>query len=183
MASFDKPLGFLPLSWSNGILQDVPIGLADAVVCEAVVRGMDEECAHGVKHAAYLASAVWDINSILAFTGMTFEDDPVLVPVEGVANGLAIAKDLVVLECFEVALAPAGVFVLVQDEVGFVDCIVVIIMMGIVLIVHIYFLLLLHPFVLSFILFSFIHHPFALLSNLSFLASIFIRLFSVSFHV
>ena len=181
VASLDEPLGFLPLSWPNCILRDVPVGLADAVVGEAVVRRVDKECAHGVKCAAYLASAVWDVYSILAFAWMTFEDEPVLVPVEGVVNGLAIAEDLVVLQCFDIALAPAGVFVFVSDEVGIVDCIVIVV--GIVLIVHICFRLLFHPFALSFILLPFFHHPFALLPNLSFLASFFIRLFSVSFHV
>ena len=170
VASLDEPLRFLPLSSSNGILRDVPVGLADAVVGKAVVRRVDEECAHGVELAAYLASAVWDVYLILALAWMTFEDEPVLVPVEGVANGLAVAENLVVLQCFEVALAPTGVFVLVSDEVGFIDRIVII--MGVVLILYICFLLLLHPFALSFILLSFIHHSFALLPNLSFLASL-----------
>ena len=61
MASFDKPLGFLPLFWPNGILRYVPVGLADAVVGEAVVQRVDEECAHGVELAAYLASVIWDV--------------------------------------------------------------------------------------------------------------------------
>ena len=120
VASFHEPLGFLPLSQPNGILRDVPVGHADAVVGEAVVCRVNEKCAHGVKLAAYLASAVWDVYSILPFAGMTFEDEPVLVPVERVANGLAGAKDLVILKCLEVVLAPTGVFVLVPDEVGFV---------------------------------------------------------------
>ena len=118
MASLDEPLCFLPFSWPNGILRNVPIGLADAVVGEAVVRRVDEECAHGVKLAAYLASAVWDAYLVLSFAGVAFEDEPVLVPVlvEGVANNLAVAKDLVVLKCLEVALAPTGVFVLIPPE-------------------------------------------------------------------
>ena len=181
VTSFNEPPGFLPLSWPNGILRDVPVGLADAVVGKAVVRGVDEECAHGVELAAYLASAILYVYSVLTFAGMTFEDEPVLVPVEGVANGFAVAEDLVVLQCFEIALAPAGVFVLIPDEVWFVDGIVII--MGIVLIVHICVLLLLRSFALSFILLPVFHHPFALLPNLSFLASIFIRLFSVSLHI
>ena len=182
MVSLDEPLGFLPLSWPNGILRDVPIGLADSIVGEAVMRRVDKECAHGVKLATYFASAIWDVYAVLAFAGVTLDDESVLIPVEMVANGLSIAKDLVILKCFEVALAPAGVFVLIPDEVGFVDCIMVI--MGIVLIVHICFLLLfLLCILLSSLFLPFIHHPFALLPNLSFLASIFIRLFSVSFHV
>ena len=28
---------------------------------EAMVHGVDEKCAHGVKLSAYLASAVWDV--------------------------------------------------------------------------------------------------------------------------
>ena len=176
MAFLNEPLGFLPLSWPNGILRDIPVGLADAVVGEAVVHRVDEECAHGVKLAAYFASAVWDVYSVLAFAGMLLEDEPVLIPVEVVENGLAIAEDLVVLKCFEVALAPTGLFVLVPDEVGFVDCVVVI--MGVVLIVYICILLLL----LLITLLSSFHPLFALLPNLSFLAA-FIRLYSVSFHV
>ena len=82
---------------------------------------MDKKCAHGVEFAAYLASAVWDVHSVLAFAGATFEDETVDVPIEWVTNDLAVAEDLVVLKCSEVALAPAGVFVLVPDEVGFVD--------------------------------------------------------------
>ena len=170
--SLDESFRFFPLSCPNGILRDVPIDLADAIVGEAVVRRVDEQCVHGVKLATYFSSAVWDVYSVLVFAGVTFEDEPVLIPLEGVANSLAVADDLVILECFEVALAPAGVFVLFPDEVGFIDCIVI--HMGIILIVHICVLLLFRPFALSFILPFFVHHPVALLPNLSFLASIFI---------
>ena len=98
MASLDKPLHFLPLSRQDSILRDVSVGLADAIVGEAVMHRVDEECAHGVKFATYLASAVWNVYSILAFAGVMLEDEPVLVPVEGVANGLSVAENLVVLE-------------------------------------------------------------------------------------
>ena len=188
VAYLDEPLGFLPLSWPNSILRDVPIGLADAIVREAVVCRVDEECTHKLKLAAYLASAVWVIYSVLAFAGMMFKDESVLVLVEGVGNGFAITEDLVVLKSLEVASAPAGVLVLVPDEVGFVYRIIIHMGIILVLVVHICFLLLLRPFalsfiLLSFILLSFIHHLFALLPNFFFLASFFIRLFSISFHV
>ena len=143
MVSLDEPLHFLPLFWPNSILRDVPIGFADTVVGEAVVCRVDEECAHVVKLTAYLASAIWDIYSILAFAGVTFKNEPVLILVEGVANGLAIAEDLVVLKSPEVALAPTGVFVLIPNEVGFVYCAVI--HMGIVLVVHLCFILLFRP--------------------------------------
>ena len=54
------------------------------------------------------------------------------------ANGLSVAEDLVVLKCLEVAHAPAGVFVFIPDEFGFVYHIIV--NMGVVLVVHICFL-------------------------------------------
>ena len=79
---------------------------------------MDKECAHGVKLAAYLASAIWDVYSILAFTGVAFEDESVDVSVERMTNGLAVAEDLVVLKCSEVALAPTGFLVLIPDVTG-----------------------------------------------------------------
>ena len=183
MASFDEPLCFLPRCWPNGILRDVPVGLADAVVGEAVVRRVDEECVHWVKLAAYFASDVWDVYLVLAFTAVTLEDEPVLVRVETVTDGFAIAEDLIVLKCFKVTFVLAGVLVLVPDEVGFVDSNVII--MGIVLVVHICFLLLfLLCVLLSSLLLSIIHLPLALLPNLSFRASsIILRLFSVSFYV
>ena len=42
VASLNEPLRFLPLSRPDGILRDVPVGLADAVVGEAVVRRVDK---------------------------------------------------------------------------------------------------------------------------------------------
>ena len=133
--------------------RDIPIGLADAVEGEAVVRRVDEECAHGVKLAAYLAPAVRDIYSILTFTGVAFEDEPVDIPVERITNDLAITKGLVILKCFKVALALTGFLLLIPGEVGFVDGIVI--NMGIVLVVPIHLLLLfilsiLHSFLLRF---------------------------------
>ena len=121
VASLNELLRFLPLSWPDGILRDVPGVLADAVVCEAVVRGVDKECAHGVKFAAYLPSAVWDVYTVLAFAGMSFEDETVDVSVEWVTNDLATAEDLVLLKCLEVALVPTGFLVLIPAEVEFSD--------------------------------------------------------------
>ena len=64
---------------------------------KVVVRRVVEECAHVVKLAAYLTSAVWDVYSVLAFHGVTFEDESVDVLVERMINDTAITDGIVVL--------------------------------------------------------------------------------------
>ena len=101
---------------------------------------------------------------------MMFEDEPVNVSVERMTNDLAVAEGLIILKCFEVALAPAGFLVLVPEEVGFVDHIIIIV--GIVFIICICLLLLLLLLISSLLLFpilcpslfqSFSHLPLALI--------------------
>ena len=84
------------------------------------MRSVDKESVHVVLFSADLEFAVWDVDSVLTFVGVTMEDESIFINIEEVPDLLVFAEEWVLFERSEVAFTPSGFLGFIPDEVQFI---------------------------------------------------------------